>query len=103
VIAFDPARKVSQYLGVFTGIFRGLTGFSVSQGIGLAVDSLANPVKEAAETELRPSVQLKAPWSHLSGGFISQEIVSEYNWVLANPEALPVFDSAEWTQETLRI
>jgi hypothetical protein len=53
VIAFDPARKMSQYLGAFNGIFRGL----LSGGF--------------------------------SGGFLAQEVVSEYNWILADSEALP--------------
>lgn len=77
VIAFDPARKVSQYLGAFTGIFRGLAGF-VGHGASGGF------------------------WETLSGGFMSQELVSEYNWVLANPEALPVFDSGRSFQETPR-
>jgi hypothetical protein len=60
VIAFDPARKMSQYLGAFNGIFRGL----------------ANDVGESF-------------LGGLSGGFLAQEVVSEYNWVLADSSALP--------------
>ncbi|CAN5507491.1 hypothetical protein BH10BDE1_BH10BDE1_13160 [soil metagenome] len=61
VIAFDPARKMSQYLGAFNGIFRGLAND--------AVGGLSGGL--------------------LSGGFLAQEVVSEYNWVLTDSSALP--------------
>lgn len=99
VIAFDPARKVSKYLGVFTGIFRGLTGFSGSRDNSDS-ESGGNAEK-ASEATLKPPLS-GGFWDNLSGGFISQEIVSEYNWVLANPEALPVLGSAENSQEAFR-
>ena len=62
VIAFDPARKISQYLGAFTGIFRGL----------------ASPGFEGWDLT-----------HNLSGGFLAQEVVAEYNWVLTDTAALP--------------
>jgi hypothetical protein len=68
VIAFDPARKISQYLGAFTGIFRGLAGQPFSP---------------------RHDTRQGAHDSMAFGGFLAQEVVSEYQWVLADPESLP--------------
>ena len=78
VIAFDPARKMSQYLGAFSGIFRGLSGHvSTGADFGTSDDSKTDFGKQASRESL------------LSGGFLAQEIVSEYNWVLADSNALP--------------
>ncbi len=81
VIAFDPARKMSQYLGAFNGIFRGLSGFvSTSTPLGASNDS-GTASRVGSKRDSRESL--------LSGGFLAQEIVSEYNWVLADSDALP--------------
>lgn len=68
VIAFDPARKISQYLGSFVGIFRGLSDFRAK---------FARPSDAAEGTK------------YSTGGFLAQEVVAEYQWVLADPYALP--------------
>lgn len=61
LIGFDPVRKVSQYLGAFTGIFRGLASTGTESG---------------ASAEM--------------AGFLAQELASEYQWVLPNSDALPL-------------
>ncbi|MDZ4082453.1 MAG: hypothetical protein U1E10_05935 [Bdellovibrionales bacterium] len=84
VIGFDPARKISQYLGSFVGIFRGLA------------ESRAIFSKEAAKA-VRPVISAQpdkqgAPARAASfnpGGFLAQEVVAEYQWVVADPTALP--------------
>ena len=74
VIAFDPARKMSQYLGAFNGIFRGLASHIADSGL-------------TSESGLNSSSGRFA--GNFSGGFLAQEVVAEYNWVLADSEALP--------------
>lgn len=83
VIAFDPARKMSQYLGAFNGIFRGLAGLVSGANFSGSFPE-TRPDRREIETE-RGSLR----GSLLSGGFLAQEVVSEYNWVLADSNALP--------------
>lgn len=104
VIAFDPARKMSQYLGAFNGIFRGLSGFvSTSPPNGGAATKSAGMVPELAVVDNKRGdsngdLSFKKDSSNtvagntlglLSGGFLAQEVVAEYNWILADSEALP--------------
>jgi hypothetical protein len=72
VIAFDPARKISQYLGSFVGIFRGLSDFRA---------------------------KLTGPPGCMAGGFLAQEIVAEYQWVMADPKALPAREIGLFDEE----
>lgn len=77
VIAFDPARKISQYLGSFVGIFRGLTDFRAK---------FIRP----SETSMSSSAEWANKFlQYTSGGFLAQEVVAEYQWVLADPQILP--------------
>ena len=88
VIAFDPARKISQYLGSFVGIFRGLSDFRAK---------FIRP----AETSTSSSTDWANKFlQYSSGGFLAQEVVAEYQWVLADPVVLParekvLFDEAQ--------
>jgi hypothetical protein len=81
VIAFDPARKISQYLGSFVGIFRGL---AESRGI-FSKEVSKETSREAVK---RADASAKAA-SFNPGGFLAQEVVAEYQWVVADPAALP--------------
>lgn len=76
VIAFDPARKISQYLGSSSGIFRGLSDSRLR---------FLRAKKESFENE-----KSDARFSTFSsGGFLAQEIVSSYRWIVADPSVLP--------------
>jgi len=81
VIGFDPARKISQYLGSFVGIFRGL---AESRGIFSKEVS-----KEAAKDSDKEADAHSRAASFNPGGFLAQEVVAEYQWVVADPAALP--------------
>lgn len=93
VIAFDPARKMSQYLGAFNGIFRGLSGFVSTNAASVAPHGHKTvDLKRESPSVLSSSGNLNGPAGTtgiLSGGFLAQEVVAEYNWILADSEALP--------------
>lgn len=106
VIAFDPARKMSQYLGAFNGIFRGLSGFVSTAGSGsrtaagnatesfpeLAIVDNKRGGSNGADTSFSKDTSATVAGNTLgllSGGFLAQEVVAEYNWILADSEALP--------------
>lgn len=59
VIAFDPARKMSQYLGAFNGIFRGLLGGGFSGGF-LAQEVVSEYNWILADSEVLPARELSA-------------------------------------------
>lgn len=77
VIAFDPARKISQYLGSFVGIFRGLSDFR------------AKFIRPAETSTDSSTAWANKFLQYSSGGFLAQEVVAEYQWVLADPVVLP--------------
>lgn len=81
VIAFDPARKISQYLGSFVGIFRGLSDFRAK---------FVRPANAKPEATLAPAKDWSSQYLQFNaGGFLAQEVVAEYQWVLADPKVLP--------------
>lgn len=90
VIAFDPARKMSQYLGAFNGIFRGLSGF-VSANVKIGGMKFGDSSAEDGSSEGSRNATL-------SGGFLAQEIVSEYNWVFTDSAVLPEREMSAFEQ-----
>jgi hypothetical protein len=83
VIGFDPARKISQYLGSFVGIFRGL-----SESRGIFSKEVSKGTSKAEIKQKQADAPAKAA-SFNPGGFLAQEVVAEYQWVVADPAALP--------------
>ncbi len=77
VIAFDPARKISHYLGAFVGIFRGL----------------------AVPSQYRYGRTLQTGTSKcgglVCGGFLAQEFAAGYDWVAPSAGELEVYRTDE--------
>jgi hypothetical protein len=106
LVGFDPERKISQYLGAFAGVFRGLApesalslsyagtfggsfGGSLGSGLGRAgriATQQPDPISNF--DRWTNSAALNSPTSSLASGFLAQEFNAEYSWIEADPQAL---------------
>lgn len=108
LVGFDPERKISQYLGAFAGVFRGLApesalslsygsslggafsgslGSSLGAGLGRSRQS-STLTNMTNLTRWSNSASMNTPTSSLASGFLAQEFNAEYTWIEADPQVL---------------
>lgn len=87
VIAFDPVRKISHYLGAFVGIFRGLAVPSQHR-YGRMLQGGSYPSRTL---ESQPAMGFSS--DRICGGFLAQEFAAGYDWISPSDGELEVHEA----------
>lgn len=89
VIAFDPVRKISHYLGAFVGIFRGLAVPSQHR-YGQVIQGRT---QMSYGHEIHPSMDFSN--DQICGGFLAQEFAAGYDWISPSDGELEVHETTD--------